>query len=151
MIATLQLIRTPRPRTGCAPLTQCSANESPPPTDTPPQKANARLSVPKPLGPYVQFVIVPTACLPNITQPVELEIPIRHAELCCGFPIKWLRYVAWCVLKLEGSIWISRGSSTADRSDQRCDDRDMLIQDVYYQFKPNTSCKETFARATVSS
>lgn len=115
------------------------------------ERATTCLHVPEPPGPYIHFVLVPTACSPNITQPIQLEIPIRHAVLCCHVPIKWFRYVAWCVLKLEGSIWISRGFSIADRSDHRCEDSDTLVKDVYYQFKPDTSCEWTFARATISS
>lgn len=86
-------------------------------TDTSPEEASTlRLSVPKPPGPYVQFVLVPASCLPTMTQPVTPEIPIRQLVLCCLAPIKWFRYLAWCVLNLEGSIWISQGPSISDRT-----------------------------------
>ncbi|EIM81802.1 uncharacterized protein STEHIDRAFT_161161 [Stereum hirsutum FP-91666 SS1] len=143
--------RMSRPQTVCTPLPPAlhrPANEPLPPSDTPPQQPSTpRLFVPKPPDPYVQFVLVPTSCLPDITQPVKLEI--RHAILCWHVTIECFRYLAWCVLKLEGSYWIGRGSSITDRSDDHYEDNDPLVEDVYYQFKPDTSCEWDFAHAAI--
>jgi hypothetical protein len=49
----------------------------------------------------IQFIVLRP---PNGSPALYLEIPIAHLDLLCERPRKYLKYLGWCIMGVEGRV-----------------------------------------------
>lgn len=82
-----------------------------------------------------------------VEDPVILKIPNSRLSALCLHPVKYLRYLAWSILMLQGTI--QRADTAEDLPDEL--PLDSLLSTVEYNFvpRPPSTCKHSlFLRAS---
>lgn len=84
-----------------------------------------------------------------VEDPVVLEIPNSRLSALCLHPIKYLRYLAWTILMLQGTI--QRADTAGDLPDEF--PLDSLLSTVEYNFVPRSpsTCEHSSSPYAVKS